>query len=78
MLSKNVTFSTGILHYKECKSLLRQSSHLLYREYPKACVSLHSDKEITADLAIRTLKKIIKIQRNMDTSKLILHTDQGS
>lgn len=44
----------------------------------RSIVASITDREITADLAIRTVKKAIEAQKNMDTSKLILHTDQGS
>ena len=37
-----------------------------------------TDKHITADLAKRTLQKAISFQPGLDTSQLILHSDQGS
>ena len=37
-----------------------------------------TDKHITADLAKRTLQKAISSQPGLDTSQLILHSDQGS
>ena len=37
-----------------------------------------TDKNITADLAKRTLEKAIHSQPGIDLSKLLLHSDQGS
>ena len=37
-----------------------------------------TDRHITTDLAKRTLQKAIDSQSGLDTSNLILHSDQGS
>lgn len=37
--------------------------------------SITQKRGITTDLAIRIVKKAIEAQKNMDTGKLILHTD---
>lgn len=37
-----------------------------------------TDKNITADLAKRTLKKAVNSQPGIDLSKLLVHSDQGS
>ena len=64
-----------------CQVLLTKS-----KRYNCTIIDLHeriviasiTDKHITADLAKRTLQKAISSQPGLDTSQLILHSDQGS
>ena len=46
--------------------------------HDKSVIASITDKNITAELAIRTLQKAIESQPGIDTSKLILHSDRGS
>jgi transposase InsO family protein len=46
--------------------------------HERCLIASITDKHITADLAKRTLQKAIDSQPGIDTSKLILHSDQGS
>ena len=46
--------------------------------YDRSIVASITDKFMTANLAIRTLKRAIKAQKTIDTTKLTLHSDQGS
>ena len=45
--------------------------------YDRSVIASITDKNITADLAIRTLKKVLESQPKIK-EKLILHSDQGS
>ena len=42
----------------------------------RSIVASITDRQITADLAIRTVKKAIKAQGNMDTIKLIFNNSE--
>ena len=46
--------------------------------HDRSVISSITDKNITADLAKRTLEKAIHSQPGIDLSKLLLHSDQGS
>lgn len=46
--------------------------------HDRSVISSITDKNITADLAKRTLAKAIHSQPGIDLSKLMLHSDQGS
>ena len=46
--------------------------------HDRSVIASITDKHITADLAKRTLQKAIDSQPGIDTSSLILHSDQGS
>ena len=46
--------------------------------HDRSVIASITDKHITADLAKRTLQKAIDSQPGLDTSRLILHSDQGS
>ena len=46
--------------------------------YDRSIVASITDRFITADLAIRTLERAIKAQKSIDTTKLMIHSDQGS
>ena len=46
--------------------------------HDRSVISSITDKNITADLAKRTLEKAIHSQPGIDLSKLMLHSDQGS
>ena len=46
--------------------------------HERSVIASITDKHITADLAKRTLQKAIESQPGLDTSRLILHSDQGS
>jgi transposase InsO family protein len=46
--------------------------------HERCLIASITDKHITAELAKRTLQKAIDSQPGIDTSKLILHSDQGS
>jgi len=46
--------------------------------YDRSVVASITDKSITSDLAIRTLRKAIESQNNIDLKELIIHSDQGS
>ena len=46
--------------------------------YDRSVIASITDKNITADLAKRTLKKAVNSQPGIDLSKLLVHSDQGS
>lgn len=46
--------------------------------YDRSVVASITDRNITSDLAIRTLKKALTSQQKIDVKDLILHSDQGS
>lgn len=46
--------------------------------HDRSVISSITDKNITADLAKRTLEKAIHSQPGIDLSKLLLHSEQGS
>ena len=46
--------------------------------HDRSVIASITDKHMTADLAKRTLQKAIDSQPGLDTSRLILHSDQGS
>lgn len=46
--------------------------------HDRSVIASITDRNITADLAIRTLEKAIDSQPGIDLSKLLLHSDQGS
>lgn len=46
--------------------------------YDRSVIASITDKNITADLAKRTLEKAIQSQPEIDLSKLLLHLDHGS
>lgn len=46
--------------------------------HDRSVIASITDKHITADLAKRTLQKAIDSQPEIDVSKLMLHSDQGS
>lgn len=46
--------------------------------HERSVVASITDRNITADLAKRTLQKAIDSQPGIDTKKLLLHSDQGS
>ena len=46
--------------------------------HDRSVVASITDRNITADLAIRTLEKAIKSQPGINLSKLLLHSDRGS
>ncbi len=46
--------------------------------HDRSVIASITDRSITADLAKRTLEKAIRSQPDIDLSKLLLHSDQGS
>ena len=46
--------------------------------YDRSVIASITDKNITADLAKRTLEKAINSQPGIEINKLLLHSDQGS
>ena len=46
--------------------------------HERSVIASITDRNITADLAKRTLQKAINSQPGIDTAKLLLHSDQGS
>ena len=46
--------------------------------HDRSVIASITDKHITSDLARRTLQKALDSQPGIDTSRLILHSDQGS
>ena len=46
--------------------------------HERSVIASITDRNITADLAKRTLQKAIDSQPGIDTEKLLLHSDQGS
>lgn len=46
--------------------------------YDRSVIASITDRNITSDLAKRTLEKVIRSQSGIDLKQLILHSDQGS
>ena len=46
--------------------------------HDRSVIASITDKNMTADLAKRTLKKAIQSQPGINPGKLLLHSDQGS
>lgn len=74
---KNIKWNTDFTYIRLKDGTLRFNCTIIDLNSRYVIASI-TDRNITADLAKRTLQQGIESQKITDTSKLILHSDQGS